>query len=332
MSRLLIAISLFLSVVSAVQERSYYEEKFFSWMSKFSVTPSEGQFVHFLENYISNDQLIEKHNSMGNSTYTLGHTKFSHLSGAEWKEYVRRGVKPDDSTSSLVHTVPSDFVATAIDWTTKGAVQVIKDQGQCGSCWAFSAIAGIESASFIKYGKLNSLSEQNVVDCDTRDGACNGGIMVSADNWVKSNGGVCSESSYGYTSGTTGKAGKCVTSCSIVANSAPKSATTVTANSDTAVQSALAQQPVVVAVEADQLSWQLYTGGVISSNCGTSTDHGVMIVGYGTDASSGLSYYKVKNSWGTSWGEDGYIRIQANVKSPAAGMCGILSSPSYPNM
>jgi len=155
--------------------------------------------------------------------------------------------------------------------------------------------------------------------------------MDNAFTWAKKNGGVCSEADYAYYSGTTKSAGTCAQSkCTIDAKVAPVSYTDVTTNSDAALMSALAQQPVSVAIEADQSAFQLYKSGVFTAACGTNLDHGVLAVGYGT--LNGVDYYKVKNSWGVTWGMDGYILLQRGV-SQKQGQCGILSGPpSYPNL
>jgi len=155
--------------------------------------------------------------------------------------------------------------------------------------------------------------------------------MDNAFTWVKKNGGLAYESDYVYVSGTTKTAGTCTQSqYTIDAKVAPVSYTDVQTNSDAALMSALAQQPVSVAIEADQSAFQLYKSGVFTAACGTNLDHGVLAVGYGT--LNGVDYYKVKNSWGTGWGMDGYILLQRGV-SQKQGQCGILSGPpSYPNL
>jgi C1A family cysteine protease len=160
--------------------------------------------------------------------------------------------------------------------------------------------------------------------------------MDSAFNWVMKNGGLCYESDYPYTSGTTKTSGTCQTTCSKDTKVKPTKYTDVATNSDSALMSAIAQQPVSIAIEADQSSFQLYKSGVFTGTCGTKLDHGVLAVGYGTDAASGLPYYRVKNSWGTSWGSNGYIYLvrgdSINSKQPQ-GQCGILSGPpSYPTL
>jgi cathepsin L len=195
----------------------------------------------------------------------------------------------------------------------------------------------LEGAYKIKSGSLQSFSEQNLVDCDNLKGTptgtdhgCNGGWMDNAFTWVKKNGGIATEANYPYVSGTTKTGGTCDTT-------KPKFAVTVTGYTDVAVnnndamKSAIALKPVSIAIEADQTSFQLYKSGVFTGTCGANLDHGVLAVGYGTDSSSGQPFYKVKNSWGTSWGEGGYIRLVDNPSLNAgAGQCGILAAPSYP--
>jgi len=332
------------SIVSAalagnVKDRAYYEEKFFNWLSVHKISANSGEnFVKMLQNFANNDDIIEAHNSK-KSSYTLGHNQFSHLSVDEWRQFVRLGLdrQSSDAVASKIHAAPLTDAATpsSVDWVSAGAVTGVKDQGNCGSCWSFSTTGSLEGAYYNKYKTLKSFSEQNFVDCDTRsnggsDHGCNGGLMDNAFSWAEKNGGVCSEADYPYTSGTTSQSGTCNTKCSKDANVAPKSYTDVQKNSDSAMMSALAQQPVSVAIEADQPAFQLYSSGVFTADCGTNLDHGVLAVGYGTQ--DGLDYYKVKNSWGTSWGEAGYILLQRGV-SQKEGQCGILSGPpSYPNL
>jgi C1A family cysteine protease len=319
-----------------IRDREYYEEKFVNWLTNFNITESDGShFTHMLSNFANNDDIIEKHNSNIDKTYELGHNQFSHMSFDEFKEHVHLGLddRAEETVSEYVLEAPTDLTAlpASVDWTTSGAVTGVKDQGNCGSCWSFSATGALEGAYKIKYGSLVSFSEQNLVSCDTIDSACNGGLMDNAFTWTKSNGGLCTESGYPYTSGTSGQKGTCYTTCSKNTAVAPKSFTDVAKNSDSALMTALAQQPVSVAIQANQPAFQLYKSGVLTGSCGTNLDHGVLAVGYGkwTD---GTDYYKVKNSWGTSWGMSGYILIQRG-NPQRCGECGILCGPpSYPNL
>jgi len=319
-----------------IRDREYYEEKFVNWLTNFNITESDGShFTQMLSNFANNDDIIVKHNSNIDKTYELGHNQFSHMSFDEFKEHVHLGLddRAEETVSEYVLEAPTDLTAlpASVDWTTSGAVTGVKDQGNCGSCWSFSATGALEGAYKIKYGSLVSFSEQNLVSCDTIDSACNGGLMDNAFTWTKSNGGLCTESGYPYTSGTSGQKGTCYTTCSKNTAVAPKSFTDVAKNSDSALMTALAQQPVSVAIQANQPAFQLYKSGVLTGSCGTNLDHGVLAVGYGkwTD---GTDYYKVKNSWGTSWGMSGYILIQRG-NPQRCGECGILCGPpSYPNL
>jgi C1A family cysteine protease len=163
---------------------------------------------------------------------------------------------------------------------------------------------------------------------------CNGGLMDAAFEWSESNG-VMSESSYPYTSGA-GDSGECdKTEGQAVSGATPKSYTDVKTtgihvDGDAAMMSALNQQPVAIAIEADQAAFQLYKSGVFTAECGDSLDHGVLAVGYGTE--DGEDYYLVKNSWGSSWGDAGYIKLGRGSAYGSSGQCGMLSEPSYPNL
>jgi hypothetical protein len=222
-----------------------------------------------------------------------------------------------------VHLKLGDTVADSVDWVTAGAVTPVKNQARCGSCWAFSTTGSVEGAYQIANKQLLSFSEEDLVQCDHNgDQGCNGGLMDNAFEWIETNG-LALESDYPYTSGS-GTTGTCDNA------KKAKSAVTITSFKDVptgdedALKSAVAQQPVSVAIEADKSAFQMYKGGVLDSPaCGKKLDHGVLIVGYGTDA--GKDYYKVKNSWGSSWGESGFLRMVQG-----KNMCGIAMQPSYP--
>jgi KDEL-tailed cysteine endopeptidase len=183
----------------------------------------------------------------------------------------------------------------------------------------------VEGAWFLSKGSLVSLSEQQLVDCSQAEGnqGCNGGLMDQAFQYIIDNKGITTEAAYPYTAtdGTCAAKGK------------PVAATLsgfkdVAANNELALETAIVQQPVSVAVEADQSVFQFYSGGVMDSACGTQLDHGVLAVGYGTDA--GKEYYKVKNSWGADWGMKGYILLGRGAKFNPSGQCGIQMQASYP--
>ncbi|GJX10906.1 senescence-specific cysteine protease SAG39-like protein [Tanacetum coccineum] len=217
-------------------------------------------------------------------------------------------------------------VPSSMDWRKKGAVTPIKDQGQCGCCWAFSAVAAMEGITQLKTGKLISLSEQELVDCDTSgvDQGCEGGLMDNTFDFIISNKGLTSESNYPY----KGVDGTCNS------NEESNHAATITghedvpANSESALLKAVASQPVSVAIDASGSDFQFYSSGVFTGECGTELDHGVTAVGYGT-SDDGTKYWLVKNSWGTSWGQEGYIMMERDVDAKE-GICGIAMQASYP--
>lgn len=240
----------------------------------------------------------------------------------------------EDISTGFYGDLNAEKVPESVDWVAKGAVTPVKDQGQCGSCWSFSTTGALEGAYFSKYNVLESFSEQQLVDCDNRlnggkDMGCKGGLMDNAFSWISKNGGLCTEESYPYVSGTTKTSGSCSSSCSVLSKSAISKFVDVTPSSDNAMMAALSKQPVSIAIEADQKEFQLYKSGVFTGNCGTKLDHGVLLVGYGFF--DGVDYWKVKNSWSTSWGDNGYILLG---KGPdyngGDGQCGLLLQGSYP--
>jgi len=214
----------------------------------------------------------------------------------------------------------------AVDWVAKGAVTDPKNQGQCGSCWAFSSTGALEGAWQIATGRLVSLSEQQLVDCAKNgNNGCHGGGMDQAFQYLEQHD-VCTEESYSYQA----KDGVCSESkCSAGIPKGGVVGFKDVAQQDTqALMEAVAQQPVSVAIEADQNAFQFYGGGILSAECGAKLDHGVLLVGYGTE--NGVDYWKVKNSWGASWGEGGFVRIKRGV--PKDGECGIKDGPTYPQV
>ncbi len=329
----------FLCIISGIAGSSLHS-RFRNWVEEHDMKfiNNAHEFRAF-DNWVENDRHIETTN-FKNMSYTLGHNQFSGMDESEFSLFLgldTNGVGGNHINLRGPRLYLADIVVDqSVDWVTAGAVTPVKNQGQCGSCWSFSTTGALEGAYFIKYGELVSFSEQQLVSCDNRqnggkDMGCNGGLMDNAFSWIEKNGGLCSEQGYPYTSGDTKSAGTCETSCTNVDNSQIHSFADVPANSDDDMMAVLNVQPVSIAIQADQKDFQLYSTGVFTGSCGTSLDHGVMVVGYGSKDNE--DYYRVKNSWGTTWGDQGYIYLgRGKQYNNGSGQCGMLMQASYPTM
>jgi C1A family cysteine protease len=275
--------------------------------------------------FVDNLRRYEKINSVKRN-FTVGLNQFSDLTRQEFSSiYLGLKVKKNVTTKPSGKPIAAKAVrADSVDWRTKNAVTPVKNQGQCGSCWAFSTTGSLEGLNALTNGNLLSFSEQQLVDCaggSYGNEGCDGGEMSSALQYTADNG-ITLEGSYPYTA----QDGNCTYNSS---QQAYKNGGYQTPNSDSDLEAAANNQPVSVSVEADQDCFQGYTGGVMDdTSCGSNLDHGVLVVGYGTDASAG-KYWIVKNSWGGSWGESGYIRI-GRENGGNDGICGINLDNAYP--
>jgi len=277
----------------------------------------------------NNYKRIVAHNMAADNgvhSFRLAVNQFADLTTEEFAQQMN-GLRPElKKVSQNVYVGDVFALPATVDWRTKGVVTPIKNQGQCGSCWAFSAVAGIEGQHALSTGKLVSLSEQNLVDCSTPEGnmGCNGGLMDQAFTYVEKNKGIDTESAYPYKAEDE--------QCEYVAKSSGAQVngfTDVKSGDEASLQSAVAKVgPISVAIDASSFTFQFYSSGVYDdTECGNqreNLDHGVTAVGYGTQ--SGKDYWLVKNSWDVTWGQKGYILMSRN----KSNQCGIATMASYP--
>lgn len=306
--------------------------------------------------YARNMAYIEATNAEAEAaglTYELGETTYTDLTNQEFmamytapppaqlpadedehdQAVITTRAGPVDAVGGAPGQLPayvnlSTAAPASVDWRASGAVTAVKNQGRCGSCWAFSTVAVVEGIYQIRTGKLVSLSEQELVDCDTLDDGCDGGISYRALRWITSNGGLTTEDDYPYT-GTTDACNKPKLSHNAVSIAGLRRVAT---RSEASLANAVAGQPVAVSIEAGGDNFQHYKKGVYNGPCGTNLNHGVTVVGYGQEVAGGDKYWIIKNSWGEQWGDGGYIKMRKDVAGKPEGLCGIAIRPSYPLM
>jgi C1A family cysteine protease len=298
--------------VSAVPvlKEAEYQFLFTRFVAEHQKQYTSDQFFNRYNIFKTNVDYIRAENQK-NHSYELGMNQFGDLTAHEFKTDVVGGCFMG-SAASAEPTV-GGRLPTPVNWQTQGRVQKVKNQGQCGSCWAFSAIGALESADAIKRSASpNDLSEQQLVDCAGAEGnqGCNGGLMNQAFDYLIKFGGSQPTTTYPYTA----RDGSCKADASKVA--VKIASHKELPPNENALGDALQQGPVSVAIEADQSIFQFYKSGVLDGNCGKNLDHGVLAVGFNTDSSTG--YWIVKNSWGPQWGNQGYVWIRQG-----KNMCGI---------
>lgn len=328
----LLALTLVLSTLFTFSSSLETLPTFENWRIKHGKSyPTKEEYNYRQSIYEQNIVIIEAHNRNPSFSWRMGEGFFTDLTKDEFKMYSSGYRRPlntkmlraaTTNVKGSTTTTTLNALPTSVDWTEKGAVTKVKNQGGCGSCWSFSATGAVEGAHFLSTGKLVSLSEQELMDCRTGGKGCDGGSPQGAFQFIIDHHGICNDTAYPYIA----KDAPCKKNCQPSATI--KSFKEVGHNSMDDLLTAVVGRPISVAIEADQASFQHYKSGVMDSACGTKLDHAVLVVGYGT--TGGKDYYKVKNSWGDSWGDHGYILLGRGTGFPSEGQCGIQMDPSYP--
>ncbi|XP_069563192.1 cathepsin L.1 [Brachyistius frenatus] len=331
--KVLLAVAAFLAVASCASI-SLEDLEFHAWKLKFGRSySSPSEEAQRREIWLSNRRLVLVHNMMadqGIKSYRLGMTYFADMENEEYKHLISKGclgsfnASLPRSGSAFLKLPKVTDLPTTVDWRDKGYVTDIKDQKECGSCWAFSTTGSLEGQHFRKTGKLVSLSEQQLVDCsgDYGNMGCNGGLMDNAFKYIKDNGGIDTEESYPYEA----EDGTCRYNPANIGATCTGFVDVTNGDEDALKEAVATIGPVSVAIDASHSSFQLYESGVYNEpDCSsTELDHGVLAVGYGTD--NRHDYWLIKNSWGLGWGDKGYIMMTRNKHN----QCGISTAASYP--
>jgi len=320
---MIVALALFAAVAAAVHPEVYYQTKFTNWMIEQQKSYNHMEFFPRYNIFKQNLDFIEAHNQK-TGVHKCALNAFADLSNAEFaQKYTGLTIDASSFNFSTPRRAAPVGAPTSFDWRTKGAVTPIKNQQQCGSCWAFSTTGSTEGCHFLTKGNLPSLSEQNLVDCSTAQGnqGCNGGLMTQAMQYIISNGGIDTEASYPYTAADG--------TCSYAASNSGATLsgfTNVNAGDENDLLTKCVSGPVSIAIDASQSSFQFYSSGVYNEPACSSTqlDHGVLAAGWGVSGST--PYWLVKNSWGTSWGQAGYIWMSRN----ANNQCGVATAATLP--
>ena len=310
------------ALLGAAAAISDVEQAYMQYIAKHGKSYATREEYEFrLAQFAKKFAFVQEHNSMNTDDHTVEVNHMADWTETEYKKIL--GYRANNKTRKATKMVEAvKDLPASVDWVTAGAVTPVKNQGQCGSCWSFSATGAMEGAYQIKNKNLVSFSEQQLVDCSTAQGnqGCNGGLMDDAFTYAEKTA-MDTEAQYPYTA----RDGTCHATAGVATITG---FTDVTPNSPTALATAAALGPVSIAIDASGIAFQLYHGGIMKKFCGQSLDHGVLLVGYGTD--NGTDFWLVKNSWGASWGEKGYFRILREMDKQGGGVCGLQQQPSYP--
>uniref|UniRef100_J3KZ04 Uncharacterized protein n=1 Tax=Oryza brachyantha TaxID=4533 RepID=J3KZ04_ORYBR len=301
---------------------------FEEWMAKFGKAyPCHGEKEHRFAVFRENVHFIRSYKPEVSYDTALRINQFADLTNEEFVA-TYTGAKPPHPKQAA-RSVDPIWMPSCIDWRFRGAVTGVKDQGACKSCWAFAAVAAIEGLAQIRTGQLTPLSEQELVDCDTDSNGCGGGHTDRAFDLVVAKRGITAESEYRY----EGFQGKCRVDDLLFNHAARiRGYGAVPPNDERQLMTAVARQPVTAYIDASGPAFQFYGSGVFPGPCGTAeSNHAVTLVGYCQVDATGKKYWVAKNSWGKTWGQQGYILLEKDVANPH-GTCGLAVSPLYPTV
>ena len=319
-----------LSVVYS-KPTNYYEQLFLQFLEKYdkNYNNHDEKYTESFNIFKDNYKFIAKHNKeyeLGVHSYYLGMGPFTDMDHENFvNEYLGYIKTPTLSKCSLLQDI-NITSPDSIDWRNYNAVTPVKDQGHCGSCWSFSATGAMEGFTAIKSKTCSnepiSLSEQQLIDCsqDYNNRGCNGGLMTYAFQYIKNNGGLCSEKDYSYLAMDNSKC----KICNIVPNTNINDCVIISEMNESAIIKVLSQQPISIAIQVNR-EFQHYQGGIFNdSSCYNGIlNHGVLVIGYDQHS------FTIKNSWSDSWGEEGYIRF-ARSGDNVPGICGVNMAASFP--
>ncbi|XP_072834264.2 cathepsin L2-like [Pogona vitticeps] len=300
------------------------------WKSLHGKAYLEGEEVSRRAIWEKNLRMIEQHNweaSQGKHTYWLGMNHFGDLTDEEFNQQTScllpDEVEPAVRNVTWFHESATEEVPRSVDWRVSGFVTRVKNQGECGSCWAFSATGALENLHFKKTGQRVSLSEQNLVDCSWNQGnhGCQGGLHWKAFEYVRQNGGLSSEQDYPY----RGKVGRCRRNVRKIRIKISGFGRVQSGNEKELAYAVAKFGPVSVGINFNKRKFRYYKSGIFSRDCGRDKlGHAVLVVGYKTD-NNGNGYWIVKNSYSRNWGINGYLHLKIG-----SNLCGIANNAFYP--
>ncbi|XP_006834733.1 PREDICTED: cathepsin L1-like [Chrysochloris asiatica] len=318
---------------AALKHDQTLDTKWYQWRSTYKKPYGVNEEGWRRAIWEKNVKMIELHNqeySLGKHGFTMAMNAFGDMTSEEFRQVMNGFQVQKHKKGKMCQKSPSGDIPKSVDWREKGYVTPVKDQGHCGSCWAFSATGALEGQMFRKTGKLVALSEQNLVDCSRSEGneGCNGGLMDLAFEYVCKNKGLDSEDAYPYL-GTDTNECRYKPEYSAANNTGHVD---VPQEEEALMEAVATIGPISIAIDASQRSFQFYKSGIYyDSHCSSKNlDHGVLLVGYGFEGSDSDNnkYWLVKNSWGVHLGSEGYIKMAKDRNNH----CGVATAASYPTV